>query len=71
MDKKLATDILQVIDTPQAVDVISAYAEYKIQHAYSVMKGSDDMNQICRLQGVVSAMEQLKKIRDTALGVLV
>lgn len=67
MNKILAGELLKVFDTPNAVQTIEAYAAYEINKANQVLSTTTDTIEIFRLQGVVRAMTNLKKIRETAV----
>lgn len=69
MNKELARDILAVIDSPFAVSVIERYADYEIAKAHTGLESSTEQIQTARLQGVILACREMKRMRDRAIGV--
>lgn len=70
MNKELARDILDMLDSPKHVDTLMAYAEQEIQQAYTNLEGCDNLVAVARNQGMISALKRLKKLRDTATDVV-
>ena len=66
MDKELARKILNLLDSPDHVGTLQAYAEQEIQQAYVNLEGCNDLVSVARNQGMISALKRLKKLRDTA-----
>ena len=69
MDKKLAENILKVVDTPFTVSTIEEYAEYEIQRCHKSLEGTSDILSMARLQGQIAALRKFKKIRDQAIAI--
>lgn len=70
LSPELANSLLRVFDTPQTVDVISEYADYEISRAQAVLASTSDLVAMGRCQGVIIAMENLKRIRTSAAAVV-
>lgn len=69
MDKKLAENVIKVFGTPFAVSVIEEYAEDEIMRCHKSLEGTSDIISMARLQGQISNLRKLKKIRDQAVAV--
>lgn len=69
MKRELAYDITNHL-TPQVLKTLEEFADYKIDVAKKNLVGAQDMETVRREQGVVRAMEDLKKIRAMAVDVL-
>jgi tellurite resistance protein len=70
MDKELARKILNLLDSPDHVSTLQAYAEQEIQRCYTTLEGCLDVREMAQNQGMISALKRLKKLRDTAADVV-
>lgn len=70
MKKELARDLLELLDSPQKVKTLEEFAEQEIQRCYVALEGHNDIMSVARSQGAISALKQLKKLRDTAVQVV-
>lgn len=67
MDKELARRILNLLDSPEHVETLRQFAEQEISRRYSNLEGCNDLISMAREQGAITALKQLKKLRDTAV----
>lgn len=70
MNKGLARDILDLLDSPKHVETLIAYAEQEIQRCYTNLEGCTDIREMAQNQGAIAALKRLKKLRDTAADVV-
>lgn len=70
MKRELARDIVELLNTPAHVEMICEYADYQIERAKTALSFAHDIEEVRREQGRIRGMEELKKIRDVAAGVL-
>lgn len=70
MNKELARKILNLLDSPTQVQTLSEFAEQEIARHYTTLEGCGDMISTAREQGAISALKQLKKLRETAAQVV-
>lgn len=70
MDNKLAKDLLFVFDTPKNVETFQTYVDEEIKRVFLQLKGASDPVQIYRFQGQITALENMRRIRDNALNIV-
>lgn len=67
MNKELARDILQLMNTPQHIEAIAKFADALIEKAKMNLEGAPDYETVRHLQGQIAAAKEFKKIRDYAV----
>lgn len=70
MNNKLAQELLYVFDTPKSVETFQSYIDEEIKKAFLQLKGVSDPVAVYRLQGQITALEVMRKVRDTALSIV-
>lgn len=70
MNEKIASDIIYKLSKPEIIDVLTRYADDRIEKLNELLHKSYDIGQVRALQGQIQELKDLKTIRETASAIL-